>query len=71
MIVYVKCFDSNKTISFKAIDNKLLNVLPNMEVSSLMNIKFDSESVYRDSDKKIRTTIKICGDKVNKNFHKF
>ena len=24
MIGYVKCFDSNKTISFKAIDNKLL-----------------------------------------------
>ena len=42
-----------------------------MEVSSLMNIKFDSESVYRDNDKKIRTTIKIHGDKVNVNFHKF
>ena len=24
MIGYVKCFDSNKTMSFKAIDNKLL-----------------------------------------------
>ena len=52
MIVYVKCFDSNKTICFKAIDNKLLNVLPNMEVSSLMNIKFDSESVYREMIKR-------------------
>ena len=24
MIGYVKCFDSNKTMSFKVIDNKLL-----------------------------------------------
>ena len=24
MVGYVKCFDSNKTVSFKVIDNKLL-----------------------------------------------
>ena len=48
MIGYVKCLDSNKTMSFKAIDNKLLKQYNQIwkKVSSLMNIKLDSESVY-------------------------
>ena len=33
-----------------------------------MNIKFDSKAFYRDSDKNIQTKIKICEDKVNRNF---
>ena len=33
-----------------------------------MNIKFDSELVYGDNDKYIKTKIKICGDKINTNF---
>ena len=33
-----------------------------------MNIKFDSEPVYGDSDEYINTKIKIYGDKVNANF---
>ena len=37
--------------------------------SSLMNIEFDSGPVYGDNDKYIKTKIKICGDKVNTNFH--
>ena len=56
MIGYVKCFDSNKTISFKASDNKLFK--KNTEiwktVSSLMKIKFGSEPVYGDNDKYIK-----------------
>ena len=56
MIGYVKCFDSNKTISFKASDNKLFE--KNTEiwktVSSLMKIKFGSEPVYGDNDKYIK-----------------
>ena len=53
MIGYVKCFDSNKTMSFKASDNKLLKkyIMVSERVNSLMKIKFNSESVYGDNDK--------------------
>ena len=37
-------------------------------VSNLINIKFDSEPVYDDNDKYIKTKIKSYGDKVNTNF---
>ena len=37
-------------------------------VRSLMNIKFDSEPVYGDNGKYIKTKIKLYGDKVNTNF---
>ena len=33
-----------------------------------MNIEFDSEPVYGDNDKYIKTKIKMCKDRVNKNF---
>ena len=33
-----------------------------------MNIEFDSEPVYGDNDKYIRTKINLYGDKVNTNF---
>ena len=33
-----------------------------------MNIKFDSEPVYGDNDKYIKTKIKLSGDKINTNF---
>ena len=70
MTGYVKCFDSNKVMSFKTIDNKLLKKYIKIwgKVSSLMNIEFDSEPVYRDNDKYAKTKIKICRDKVNTNF---
>ena len=70
MIGYVKHFDSNKTMSSKVIDNKLLKKYAKIweRVSSLMNIEFDSESVYVDNDKCIKTKIKWYGDKINTNF---
>ena len=37
-------------------------------VSSLMNMEFDSEPVYGDSYKYIKTKIKLSGDMVNTNF---
>ena len=37
-------------------------------MSSLKNIKFDSEPVYGDNDKCIKIKIKLYGDKINKNF---
>ena len=44
MIGYVKCFDSNKTMSFKVSDNKLLKKYNKIweRVSNLFSIKFDS-----------------------------
>ena len=70
MIGYVKHFDSNKTMSFKAIDNKLLKKYTQIwkKVRNLLNIKFDSEPVYGDNGKYIKAKIKIYGDKVNTNF---
>ena len=40
------------------------------KVSSLMNIKSDSEPAYGDNDNKsMKTEIKVYGDNVNTNFH--
>ena len=63
MIGYVKCFDSNKTMSFKVTDKKLLKNYTKIweKVSNLMDIKFDSEPVYGDNDKYIKTKIRIQG----------
>ena len=71
MIGYVKNFDSNKTMSFKVSDNKLLKKHNKIweRVSNLMNIEFDSEPVYSDNDKYIKTKIKMYEDRVNTNFH--
>ena len=70
MIGYVKCFDSNKAMSFKVNDNKLLKKYNKIweRVSNLMNIAFDSEPVYGNNDKNIKTKIKLYGDKINTNF---
>ena len=70
MIGYVKCFDSNKTMSFKVSDNKLLKIYNKIweRISSLMNIEFDSEPVYDDIDKYIKTKVKLYEDKINANF---
>ena len=70
MIGYVKHFDSNKTMSFKIGDNKLLKKYNKIwdRVSNQINIKFDSEPVYGDNDKYIKTKIKMYEDRVNANF---
>ena len=70
MIGYVKHFDSNKTMSFKVSDNKLLKKYKKMweKIGNLLNIEFDSEPVYGDVDKYIKTKIKMYGDRVNTNF---
>ena len=56
MIGYVKSFESNKTMSFKVIDNKLLKNYNKIwdKISSLMKVKSDSEPVYGDNDKYIK-----------------
>ena len=70
MVGYVKCFYSNKTMSFKVIDNKLLKKYTQIweRVSNLVNMKFDSEALYGDNDKYIKTKIKSYGNKINTNF---
>ena len=70
MIGYVKRFHSNKAMSFKTSDNKLLKKYTKIweRVSSFMNIKFDSESVYGDNVKYIKRKIKSYGDKINTHF---
>ena len=39
------------------------------KVKNLLNIKFDSEPVYGDNPKYIKTKIKIYDNNVNTNFH--
>ena len=67
---YVKCFDSSKTMSFKVIDKKLLKKYTKIweRASILISIEFDSEPVYGDNDKYIKTKINSYGDQVNTNF---
>ena len=62
---YVKYFDSNKTMSLKLLRkyNKICD-----KISNLMNIELDSEPVYGDNDKYIKTKIKMYEDRVNTNF---
>ena len=70
MIGYVKCFDSNKTMSCKVTDNKLLKKYNKTweRVSILLSIKFDNEPVYGDNEKYIKTKLKLYGEKINTNF---
>ena len=69
MIGYVKHFDSNKAMSFKISDNKLLKKYNKIweKVRNLLNIEFDSEPVYGDVDKYIKIKIKMYRDRVNTN----
>ena len=70
MIGCVKHFDSNKTVSFKVNDNKLLRKYNKIweKISNLLNIKFDSQPVYGDGDKYIKTKIKMYDYRVNTSF---
>ena len=70
IIGYVKHFDSNKTMSLKVSDNKLLRKYNKIwgKIGNLLNIEFDSEPVYGDGDKYIKTKIKMYEDRVNTNF---
>ena len=70
MIGYVKHFDSNRAMSFKVNDNKLLKKYNKIwgKISNLMNIKFDSDPVYGDNDKYIKAKIKMYEDRVHTNF---
>ena len=70
MIGYVRCFDSNTTISFKISDKKQLKKYIKIweKISGLVGKEFDSKPVYGDSDKDIKTKIKSCRGNVNAYF---
>ena len=70
MVGYVKCFDSNKAMSFKVSDNKLLKKKIKIleKIINLINKKFDSEPIYSDDDKYIKAKIKMYEDRVITNF---
>ena len=70
MIGYVKHFDSNKTMSFKVNDNRLIKKYTKIweKVSILMNIEFHGDPVYGDNDKYIKAKIKSYENKLNTNF---
>ena len=60
MIGYAKYFDSNKTMSFKVIDKRLLKRYTKMweKINSLIGKKFDSKPVYGDNDEYIKGKMK-------------
>ena len=57
MIGYVQYFNDNKKMSFNVSDNKLLRKYTKIleKISNLKNKEFDSEPVYGDNDKYIKT----------------
>ena len=64
MIGYVKHFVSNKAISFKVNDNRLLKKCTKIwkRVSIFMDIEFNNEPIYGDNDNHIKTKMKSHGD---------
>ena len=70
MIGYVKFCESNKIVSFKISDNKLLKKYTQIweKVTNSLNLKFDSEPVYGDNNKYIKTEIKIYDGNVKTTF---
>ena len=70
MIGYVKHFDSNKPMSFRVSDNKLLKKCNKIweKINNLLNIEFDNGPIYGDGDKYMKAKIKMYGNRVNTNF---
>ena len=62
--------NTNKTMSFKVSDNKLSKRYTKIwtKIGNLLNIELDSEPVYGNNYKYIKTKITLYGDKVNTNF---
>ena len=66
----VRKFDDNTIRSFKISSKKVLKKYNQIwkKVKTLLNIKLDSEPVYGDNDKYIKTKIKTYGGSVITNF---
>ena len=70
MTGYVRKFEGNTTMSFKISDKQLLKKYNQIwkRVEKLLKIEFDSEPVYGDNDKYIKTKIKIYAGSMITNF---
>ena len=70
MIGYVRKFEGNTTMSFKINDSQLLQKYNQIwkKVEKLLKISFNSEPIYGDNEKYIKTKIKIYSGCVNTNF---
>ena len=70
MTGYVRKFEGNTTMSFKISNKQLLKKYNQIwkRVEKLLKIEFDSEPVYGDNDKYIKTKIKIYSDSMITNF---
>ena len=72
MTSFVRKFEDNTTISFKISDKQLLKKYNQIwkKVEKLLKIEFDSEAVYGDNDKYIKTKIKIYAGSMITNFQR-
>ena len=70
IIGYLKEFDDSMTMSFRIDYSKLLKKYCKIwkTITGLLEIEFDSEPVYGDTDSYIKTQIKKYDNKVNTNF---
>ena len=70
MTGYVKKFEGNKIMPFKISDKQLLKKYNQIwkRVEKLLKTEFDSEPVYGDNDKYIKTKIKIYAGSMITNF---
>ena len=70
MISYLRKFEGITTMSFKINDSKLLKKFNQIwkKVEKLLKRNFNSEPIYSNNDKYIKTKIRIFGGSVNTNF---
>ena len=71
MIGYARKFNGNVSMSFKVNDKQLLINYNRIwgKIEKLMKIDFESQSVYGDGDKYIKTKIKIYAKNIITSFH--
>ena len=71
MTGYARKCDENATMSFTVKDKQLFKKYIKIweTIEGLMKISFESNPVYGDHDKYIRTKIKIYADSIFTNFH--
>ena len=72
MTGYVRKFDENATMPFIVKDKQLLKKYIKIweTIVELMEINFESKSVYGDHDKYIKTKIKMYASSIITNFNK-
>ena len=71
MIGYARKFNENVSMSFKVTDKQLLINHNRIweKIEKLMKIVFESQPVYGDDDKYIKTKIKIYAKNIIRSFH--